>query len=203
MIPWQLLLLPAMVLLVVPAAIIPGYRRSTGSIIVSGALTTAIFAVFWLILGGIYGLRASGGPGFPTELVTFYGGLLLTLVTWTLSLNAAAQSRRWVWVSLLFVAGYLTFAAVFVSLFSVQPCVTDPGLGACPGSDPLRQGLIFAGYLACPVAALVYGIRAPGRHARELPEGLTVTSLRKERKERSGGIAIGVPPADNETGAEG
>lgn len=200
MIPWQSLLLPALVLLAVPVAIIPGYRRSTGSIIVSGALTTSLFAAFWLILGGIDGLRVGGGFGIPVGLVAFYGGLLLTLVTWALSLNAAAQSRRWVWVALLFVAGYLTFVAVFVSLFSIQPCVEDPGLGACTGPDPLRQGLIVVGYLACPVAALVYGIRAPGRRVRELPEGLTVSSLRKER---SGGSALGVPPADDETGVAG
>ncbi|HEU5349463.1 MAG TPA: hypothetical protein VFU63_12705, partial [Ktedonobacterales bacterium] len=174
---WQAFLLPAAVLLVIPIAVIPGYRRSTGSIIISGALTTTIFAVFWLVLGGINRL-ISVGSGY-LGLAVFFGGVLLTIVTWALSLNAAAQARRWVWVALLFVAGYLTSLAVFVSMYTARPCsIGLDGTPTCSEPDPLRQALTIAGYLACPVAALVYGIRPPGRRVRQAPEGLVVSSLR-------------------------
>jgi hypothetical protein len=170
---WGLLLLPGAVLLIVPLAIVPAYRRSTGSIVVSGALATIAFAAFWLVLGGTSGL----GRGIPISGIEFYCGLLLTVATWILSLNAAAQARRWVWVGLLLVAGYLTLAAVYAS-FTLQICFggTDSEF-TCPPPDPLRQALVFVGYLGCPIAALVYGVRAPGRRVRTLPDGLTVSSL--------------------------
>ncbi len=107
-----------------------------------------------------------------------YGGVLITLAAWILAINAAAQARRWVWVALLIVAGYLTLAAVYAS-FSLQTCF-GPDF-TCPPPDPLAQALVFVGYLACPVAALVYGVRALGQRVRTPPDGLLVSSLRAER----------------------
>ncbi|HEY1390902.1 MAG TPA: hypothetical protein VGF38_20370 [Ktedonobacterales bacterium] len=180
MIDWGALLIPAAVLLVVPLAIIVGYRRSTGSIVVSGALATGAFAVFWLILGGGDTLA---GPSFPYKIIALYGGVLMTLAAWVLSLNAGAQARRWIWVGILLVAGYCTLAAIYAS-FSVPPCFDGVnGEFACPSPDTLRQALLFLGYLACPVAALVYGVygaRPFGRRVRTLPDGLTVSSLHAE-----------------------
>ena len=177
MIDWGALLVPAAVLLVVPLAIIVGYRRSTGSIVVSGALAAVAFAAFLLILGGVDNLS---GPSFPYRIILLYGGVLITLTAWALSLNAAAQARRWVWVGILLIAGYCTLAAIYAS-FSVQPCFDVPnGEFSCPQPDALRQTFTFLGYLACPVAALVYGVygaRPFGRRARTLPDGLTVSSL--------------------------
>ncbi|HEX5156186.1 MAG TPA: hypothetical protein VFW17_03115, partial [Ktedonobacterales bacterium] len=155
MIDWGVLLVPAAVLLVVPLAIIVGYRRSVGSIVVSGALAAVTFAAFWLVLGGMNNLS---GPTLPYRIILLYGGVLLALATWALSLNAAAQARRWIWVGLLLVAGYCTLAAIYAS-FSIQPCFdVSGGEFSCAQPDPLRQALIFLGYLACPVAALVYGV---------------------------------------------
>ncbi len=179
MIDWGVLLVPAAVLLVVPLAIVVGYRRSTGSVVVSGALATVVFAMFWLVLGGTNSLF-SNSDNYAIRTLIFFGGVLLALATWMLSLNAAAQARRWVWVGLLLVAGYLTLAAIYAS-FSIQPCFG--GVDAefsCPQPDTFRQALTFLGYLACPVAALVYGVygsRPFGRRARKLPDGLTVSSL--------------------------
>ncbi|HET9981749.1 MAG TPA: hypothetical protein VFQ32_14970, partial [Ktedonobacterales bacterium] len=58
MFPWEAILIPAGMLLVIPVAIIPAFARPTGSIIVSAALAAAALAVFWFALGGInlYGL---------------------------------------------------------------------------------------------------------------------------------------------------
>ncbi|HEX5441743.1 MAG TPA: hypothetical protein VFW76_12715 [Ktedonobacterales bacterium] len=182
MIDWGALLIPAAVLLVVPLAIIVGYRRSTGSIVISGALAAGAFAVFWLILGGVDGLF---GPSYPYRIISLYGGVLMTLSAWALSLNAAAQARRWVWVGILLVAGYCTLAAIYASL-SVQPCFDGvDGEFACPSPDTLRHVLMFLGYLACPFVALAYGVYGErahpfGRRVRTLPDGLTVSSLRAE-----------------------
>jgi hypothetical protein len=180
LIDWGVLLVPAAVLLIVPLAIIVSYRRSTGSIVVSGALAVGAFAAFWLVLGGVDNLA---GPSFPYRIISLYGGVLLALAAWALSLNSAAQARRWVWVGLLLVAGYCTLAAIYAS-FSVQPCFDGvDGEFACPPPDTLRQTLVFLGYLACPVTALIYGIygaRPFGRRARRLPDGLTVSSLHAE-----------------------
>ncbi len=184
MIDWGALLVPAAVLLVVPLAIIVGYRRSAGSIVVSGALAAVIFAAFWLVLGGtssFYGDSAN----FVIRMLIFVGGVLLTLVAWIVSLNAAAQARRWIWVGILLIAGYCTLAAIYAS-FSVQPCFdVSGGEFSCTQPDPFRQALVFLGYPACPVAALAYGVygtgaRPFGRRVRRLPDGLTVSSLRAE-----------------------
>ena len=186
-----MLLVPAAVLLVVPLAITVGYRRSVGSIVVSGALAAVTFAAFWLVLGGMNNLS---GPTLPYRIILLYGGVLLALATWALSLNAAAQARRWIWVGLLLVAGYCTLAAIYAS-FSIQPCFdVSGGEFSCAQPDPLRQALIFLGYLACPVAALVYGVygagaRPFGRRVRRLPDGLTVSSLHAEPVTDATGIA--------------
>lgn len=176
MIDWGILVLPGAVLLIIPIAIIAGYRRSMGSIMMSGALATFAFAAFWLVFGGTTNvarnLLASG--------ILLYGGVLLALATWVLSLNAAAQTRRWGWVAALLVAGYLTVAAMYAS-FSLPPCFSGPGDEfTCPSPDQLRQLLLALGYLACPVVGLVYGIRVTGRHARKPPQGLVISPLGAE-----------------------
>ena len=172
MFPWDALLIPAGLLLVIPIATIPAFARPTGSIIVSGALAAAALAVFWFVLGGL-NLYVFGG----VNLIVLAIGLLATLTAWALSLNSAAQARRWVWVALLVVAGYLTLLAIFYSIYTFQPCsVFD--IYACPPENPLKHALIIAGYLTCAAAALVYGVRPTLRRVRKPPEGLVVSSLR-------------------------
>ena len=154
MINWGIFLVPAAVLLVIPIAIIPAYRRVNGSIMVSGALAALAFAAFWLAFGGLRGI--AGNP--PAGGIALYCGVVLTLATWALTINAAA---------------------IYAS-FSLQTCFSPEF--ACPPVDPVRQALAFAGYLACPVAALVYGA-VPGafpslRRTRKPPAGLTVSPLR-------------------------
>lgn len=193
MIDWGVLLVPAAVLLVVPLAITVGYRRSVGSIVVSGALAAVTFAAFWLVLGGTNSFFGNS-DNYLIRTLIFFGGVLLVLAAWILSLNAAAQARRWIWVGILLVAGYCTLAAIYAS-FSIQPCFdVSGGEFSCAQPDPLRQALIFLGYLACPVAALVYGVygagaRPFGRRVRRLPDGLTVSSLRAEPVTDATGIA--------------
>lgn len=154
MINWGIFLVPAAVLLVIPLAIIPAFRRVNGSIMVSGALAALAFAAFWLAFGSLRGIAGNS----PTSGIALYCGVVLTLATWALTINAAA---------------------IYAS-FSLQTCFSPEF--ACPPVDPVRQALAFAGYLACPVAALVYGA-VPGafpslRRTRKPPAGLTVSPLR-------------------------
>ena len=87
--------------------------------------------------------------------------------------------------------GLLTLAAIYAS-FSLQTCFGGLRF-RLPAARPLAQALIFVGYLACPVAALVYGVygaRPFGRRARRLPDGLTVSSLHTvpaDRRDQRGG----------------
>jgi hypothetical protein len=184
MIDWGLLVAPAAVLLVIPLAIVsaqllPAFRRSTGSILVSGALATIVFAAYWLIFGGVDSLNRNT----PANALSFYVGLLLTIACWILAINAAAQARRWLWVALIIASGYATFVAVYFSftLLAFQNCFTgSEGNFTCPAPDPLRRALLIAGYLVCPVAALIFAVRAPGKRVRIFPDGLVVSSLRAE-----------------------
>lgn len=184
MIVWGLLVVPAAVLLVIPLAIVsaqllPAFRRSTGSILVSGALATVAFASLWLIFGG----PDSVNRNTQTNALSFYVGLLLTITTWILAINAAAQARRWLWVALIITSGYATFVAIYISftLIAFQNCFTgSDDTFTCPAPDPLRHALLFAGYLVCPVAALIFGVRASERRVRQHPDGLVVSSLRTE-----------------------
>jgi hypothetical protein len=176
LIDWNPLLLPAAILLTIPLTIVIGYRRTLGSIVMSGALAAVAFAAFWLVLGGPGGFFGDSASVL-IKTVLLIGGASLALAAWILSLNAAAQARRWVWVGLLLVSGYFSLAAIYAS-FSVQPCfgVLDGGF-ACPPPDTLRQALEFVGYLACPLAALIFSVRATGRRVRTPPDGMTVPSL--------------------------
>jgi hypothetical protein len=174
MFPWEAVLIPAGMLLVIPVAIIPAFARPGGSTIVSGAIATAALAVFWLALGGI-NIYVFGG----VNLIVLLIGLLATLTAWALSLNAAAQARRWIWVAVLVVAGYITFLAIFYSMNTFQPCYPEADFTmTCPPENPLKHALIIAGYLTCSAAAFVYGVRPTLRRERKPPEGLIVSSLR-------------------------
>lgn len=176
MFPWEALLIPAGLLLVIPVATISMFARPTGSIIVSGAMAAAALAVFWFALGGMNPYGMFGG----VNLIVLAIGLLATITAWTLSLNSAAQTRRWVWVALLVVAGYLTFLAIFYSIYTFQPC-SPFDVYSCPPENPVKHALIIAGYLTCAAAALVYGLRPTLRRERKPPEGLIVSSLRAAR----------------------
>jgi len=189
-------LIPA-VPLVIPVAILLGHRRPAGSLIVCAGGALGIFAVFWLILGGINSLFFATSEGqLVSELGVLVSGLLLLIAAWALALHTAAQARHWWWVALLIVAGYLSFAAVVFSIATPDRCMfglpSDTtfifGIGSsCAGPNLLAQLLVLAGYLAGPAAALAYGlsdlrtrildIRIPILRPRHLPEGLSVSPL--------------------------
>ena len=179
-------LLFAALCLVIPAAIVLGHRRSTGPLVACGGAALCAFAAFWLLMGGINSFRYGTPGGFPVGILTFFGGVFLLLAAWTLALSAAAQARRWEWVGLLTVAGYLSVVAVMYSFASPDPCIFGPPPNyegqfapACT-PHPVVYLLVIAGYLAGPAATLAYGLRPDGlrRSSRALPDGLSVSSLR-------------------------
>lgn len=178
-------LLIAALCLVIPVAVVLGHRHPNGSIVVCGCAACGTFVVFWLLLGGINSL-SSAQEHFLVSILTFFGGILLLLASWTLALSAAAQTRRWPWVAALSTAGYLSVVTIFFSISQPDPCIfgsppdSEFMSPVCTTSYPLVKLLVIAGYLAGPAASLVYGLRPDGlRHgAHTLPEGLSISSLR-------------------------
>src|SRR5579883_2515329 len=100
------------ILLLIPAIILLGHRRPHGSIVLSSGAAIVVFSVFWL-LGGTVGLYegSTSADMVKVYIIQFLllGGLVLLIASWTLSLNAAAQARRWLWQALLVLAGLITF----------------------------------------------------------------------------------------------
>lgn len=66
----------------------------------------------------------SGGEIARAVLIAL--GTFLLLAAWTLSLNAAAQARRWEWIVLLVLAGFLSFAALVAVLYLPDGCLAGP-----------------------------------------------------------------------------
>jgi hypothetical protein len=112
--------------------------------------------------------------------------VLLLLTSCTLSLNAAAQARHWLWAAILLGAGLLNFSMILLPLVMPQlwQCLYDQNSSApvdllCQPVNPLIPTLLVIGYFVGPAAALVYAVR-PWlllRRTHQLPEGLTVSRL--------------------------
>jgi hypothetical protein len=168
--------------LVIPAAIVLGlgYRRPAGPTVVTACAAMAAFLVFWVALGGIGALELGGSDNLVIHLGVLIGGLLLLIAAWAMSLTGAALARRWRWLALLVLSGYVSFVAVLTSIAPPNPCFfASPsriegfvGLACAPASQ-LQQLLVIAGYFAGPVAALVYALRPETLHPWTLPEWLT------------------------------
>jgi hypothetical protein len=182
------------ILLVIPATMLLGYRRPHGGVVLSSGATLVIFGLFWLLGGpsALFGPRPVADSGLIVILpFLLLGGVVQLVACWALSLNAAAQARRWLWEALLIVAGLLTFG-VIVSLvltpFPFSQCLyaqqSSPFGPECPPINPLVPALVFAGYFVGPAAALVSGLRPSLLDVRtlrgrtsQLPEGLTISRL--------------------------
>jgi hypothetical protein len=170
--------------LVIPVAIVLGYRRPAGPTVVTACAAMAAFLVFWVVLGGIGALEFGGSGNLVVHLLVLIGGLLLLIATWTICLTGAALARHWRWLALLVLAGYLSFVAVLTSIAPPNPCffaspshIEGFASPVCMPASQLQQLLIIAGYFAAPAAALVYALRAQAPRAWPLPEGLAVSPL--------------------------
>lgn len=175
-------LLVAATSLIIPLAIVLGHRHPTGALLLSGGGALVAFSALWLVFDGSQLLDGPDAPPdggmIPRALLIVLGTFLL-IAAWTLALNAAVQARRWEWLVLLILAGFLSFAALVAVLFLQDACPM-PGIPgaheACTLALP-AQLPIMVGSLAGPVAVLVYRLRGhvPGRVG--LPEGLSVSQL--------------------------
>jgi hypothetical protein len=178
-----LIALPGLLSLVIPAAILAGHRRPAGPIVVSSGGACAAFAIFWLVLGGIYAFYGGASGNSLVSPLVFVAGVLLLLAAWSLALGAAAQVRRYRWFALLSVAGSLSVAVVFISVsrpdlcLSGPPPTTNPYVLICPAPNPTAQLLVAVGYLAGPAAATAYSLRGRGARTGAVPEGLSVSPL--------------------------
>ena len=120
--------------------------------------------------------------------VLFALGTLLLLAAWTLALNAAAQARRWEWLVLLILAGFLSFAALVAVLYLPDGCPAglSDAFGPC-APTPAAQMLIKAGTVAGPAAVLAYRLRPHVPWRAGLPEGLSIS--RVGTADDAGGLA--------------
>lgn len=181
---WQIVLpvlLIAAMSLIIPLAIVLGHRHPTGALLLSAGGSLVAFSALWLVFDGSGLLDGTGGTasGEIFRAVLFALGTLLLIASWTLALNAAAQARRWEWIVLLVLAGFLSFAALVAVLYLSDGCPAGPpegGFGPCVPA-PAAQTLIMAGTLAGPAAALAYWLRPRVPWRAGLPEGLSISRL--------------------------
>jgi hypothetical protein len=177
-------LLVAAMSLIIPLAIVLGHRHPTGALLLSGGGSLVAFTAVWLVFDGSSLLDGTNSPpqegsdgGVIARAVLVLGALLL-LAAWTLSLNAAAQARRWEWIVLLVLTGFLSFAALVAVLYLPDGCFAGPpdAFGPC-APTPAVQMLIMAGTLAGPAAVLAYRLRPRVPWRAGLPEGLIISRL--------------------------
>jgi hypothetical protein len=178
-------LLVAAMSLIIPLAIVLGHRHPTGALLLSGGGSLVAFIALWLIFDGSSLLAGTNSPpqagtdgGEIARRVLIALGTLLLLAAWTLSLNAAAQARRWEWIVLLVLGGFLSFASLVAVLYLPDGCpagLPDAFEPCAPTSA--AQLLIMAGTLAGPAAVLAYRLRPRVPWRVGLPEGLSVSRL--------------------------
>jgi hypothetical protein len=173
-------------ILAIPLAILLGMRWTNGAILVSGVGALLVIAFTWYRLA-TSPLDFSGGGVSLAESIVRQIGEVLLLAAWTLALAHAARSRRWVWLALIVVAGYLSYSTAVLAQLAQNPCafgLQDGGpLLACRPPGQVEYLLIAVGQALGPVAAILYAtLAARGyRRPRQLPEGLVVSSLRHGR----------------------
>lgn len=178
---YQWVILPV---LIIPLAILLGMRRTNGAILVSniGALLATAFIWYREATSPI----AFGAGGTTTlDSAIFQTLWVLLLASWTLTLAHIVRARRWGWLALIVVGGYLSYAAILLSeilpaIACVPSSLDDGGFSGCTQPNQAVVLLIAAGRAIGPAVALLYISVAADRRQRQLPEGLVVTSLREK-----------------------
>lgn len=197
MIQWQFELLPALIILVIPATILIGsfWFKDTLIVVAVGAfLTTLALGVI-----GMTGTLADAimNPASPLDLraILILIGLaivafLLMSAGWALALAGAAQKRHWLWLIALILGVYLSLV-LFLSIASMSPnfyCLAASeqlpyGSLICSEPAPSLDALYLAACLLGPGSILVYAIcaflarRGLRIRNRSLPEGLSLSTL--------------------------
>jgi hypothetical protein len=148
---WQILLpvlLIAAMSLIIPLAIVLGHRHPSGALLLSGGGSLVAFIALWLVFDGsrlLDGSNTSPDRDATGGVIARGALLALVLAAWTLALNAAAQARRWEWIVLLVLAGFLSFAAVVAVLYLPDGCLAGSPEGgrtvcAYPDSAAAHHG---------------------------------------------------------------
>ncbi len=157
-------------------------RRTNGAILISniGALLATVFIWYRAATSPL----VFGAGGTTTlDSVIFQTGWVLLLASWTLTLAHIVQARRWGWLALVVIGGYLSYAAILLSeILPAIACTSSPtddgGFFGCTQPNQAMVLLISAGRAIGPAVALFYISVAAGRRQRQLPDGLVVSSLR-------------------------
>jgi hypothetical protein len=153
--------------LVVPVAVVLGHRWPGGAIVVSGGAALAASIIFWILIGGTAAFEGVGAVNSVVAGILEVVGVLLLVAAWTLSINGAATSRSWLWVFLLVVVGYISFAAQVISIG--EPAACFPGIAhqysvtynlLCTGQNPYLPLIFNLAHVIGPAVVLLYGLVA-------------------------------------------
>jgi hypothetical protein len=153
--------------LVVPVAVVLGHRWPGGAIVVSGGAALAASIIFWILIGGTAAFEGVGAVNSVVAGILEVAGALLLLAGWTLSINRAATSRGWLWVFLLVVAGYISFATQVIAI--AEPAVCFPGIAhpysvaynlLCSEQNPYLPLIFNLAHVIGPAVVLLYGLVA-------------------------------------------
>jgi hypothetical protein len=146
--------------------ILLGFRRPGGALIVCGGAALLASIIFWIVLGGPMSIESPPiAIGTVLVIVLNVSAITLLIAAWTLAIHAAATSRRWLWVSLLVVAGYISFLATYFAYFSPQACyggaMPMPSVLLrllCGEPSPLLPLVFDLAHLLGPALVLIYGL---------------------------------------------
>jgi hypothetical protein len=153
--------------LVIPVCILLGGRRSGGALIVTGGVALAASIILWIVLGGFTSFNSElTVPGIMAPLLSGVTSILL-VAGCALAIHAAAISRKWLWVFILVVAGYMSFVAIYLDQSTSLICYSGPtGVPTpisgilCGEPSSLRPLLFDLAHILGPLVVLIYGLVA-------------------------------------------
>ena len=179
-------------ILAIPLAILLGMRWANGAILVTAVGALLAIAGMWYRNATVPVPYGAGGDSGALDSVFVQMAWVLLLATWALTLAHAVRSRRWLWLGVIVVAGYLSYSALLLSeLLPEFACASSLSDGtsfpACTQPDQAIVLLITLGKAIAPIAGIIYALRATDlRRRRQLPEGLVASSLRHGQDRQNG-----------------
>jgi len=188
---WPVLLLP-LPLLVIPLAVALGQVVRGGPVTVMSVGAGLGLGSFWLALDSA-NLFPSTEFAPAAQLVLWIAisalaGEVLLMAAWAIALAQTFRARQWVWLALLCLAVYFTFATlIYFESSEYATCLLNPAAFSqafCGDINPDALPVFVVATYAAPVILLLYGlvVGARRRQPHALPDGLTVSRLGAEER---------------------
>jgi hypothetical protein len=160
--------------LFIPLSIVLGQWARGGPVTVASIGAGLGFTFFWVVTI-TYSSQSAEGITL-TSLPSLIGGALLTFAAWALALADALRARRWGWLAAVWIAVYVTIAAMYFMVTTpVVSCIYTSSIPYyCASQSRIFYWLIVAGCFVGPAVLLAYALR----HAtRAQPDGLSASPL--------------------------